>query len=124
MVPAGSCSFLQVPSGSWKPVLDTAKLCTETVDAISSTRERSAFVPTLDQSLELVRTTEPLAPKERVGTCRNLLEPPEPLLHRPVALSKMPAGFEFPALLVMAAGSFEPTFHLSESRRRVVCMPL
>ena len=32
--------------------------------------------------------------------------------------------FEFPALRVMAVGSFEPTFHPSESRRRVVCMPL
>ena len=32
--------------------------------------------------------------------------------------------FEFPALRVMVGGSFEPMFHPSESRRRVVCMPL
>src|SRR5262245_19489690 len=29
----------------------------------------------------------------------------------------MPEAFEFPALRVMVAGSFEPTFHQSESRR-------
>ena len=37
---------------------------------------------------------------------------------------KIVSEFEFPALLVMAEGSFEPTYHQSESRRRVVCMPL
>jgi len=38
--------------------------------------------------------------------------------------AKILRAFEFPALRVMAAGSFEPTYHPSESRRRVVCMPL
>jgi len=38
--------------------------------------------------------------------------------------TKIDSGFELPALRVMAVGSFEPTFHQSESRRRVVCMPL
>jgi len=46
------------------------------------------------------------------------------MLHRPEGYVKIRTECEFPALRVMAAGSFEPTFHLSESRRHVVCMPL
>jgi hypothetical protein len=47
-----------------------------------------------------------------------------PALHSQVPETKIRKEFEFPALRVMAEGSFEPTFHQSESRRRVVCMPL
>jgi len=54
-----------------------------------------------------------------------LLEHPlyDTLNPEPVS-TKIDSGFELPALRVMAVGSFEPTFHQSESRRRVVCMPL
>jgi len=51
------------------------------------------------------------------------LAPDGTLNPEPVS-TKIDSGFELPALRVMAVGSFEPTFHQSESRRRVVCMPL
>src|SRR5262249_1555381 len=38
--------------------------------------------------------------------------------------TKILMELEFPALRVMVVGSFEPTYHPSESRRRAVCMPL
>ena len=46
------------------------------------------------------------------------------VLRRRAVEAKILEAFEFPALRVMAVGSFEPTFHQSESRCRVVCMPL
>ena len=55
----------------------------------------------------------PPSPSEPCEPC----EPCEPW-------TRIPTAFEFPALRVMAVGSFEPTFYPSESRRRVVCMPL
>ena len=57
----------------------------------------------------------------RRGPCLHALS--RTLNPEPVS-TKIEPGFEFPALRVMAVGSFEPTFHQSESRRRVVCMPL
>jgi len=52
------------------------------------------------------------------------LQKPSFTLHPAPGQTKILPTFEFPALLVMAVGSFEPTFHLSESRCCVVCMPL
>ena len=97
---------------------------------------RLAVLAALNIADELFRCRETTRARdgelaERAGELERLARPrahglAEPTLNlepEPERL-RFTRAFEFPALRVMAEGSFEPTFHLSESRRRVVCMPL